>query len=128
MSELKKGGWKDSNWYVSFTGFWNEYKKHKVGLLGIVVLLLFIGMAVFAPWLATHDPSPTNKVAPSFLAPSWMAFFDPEGVGLMLPAGGTGATGVSPNCSEAASASRLFKERSRPSTSRALDPVGEWSC
>ncbi|MHA1575940.1 MAG: ABC transporter permease, partial [Candidatus Thorarchaeota archaeon] len=80
MSEIKKGDWKDSNWYVSFTGFWNEYKKHKIGLLGIVVLLLFIGMAFGAPWLATHDPSPTNKVAPSFLAPSWMSIFDPEGV------------------------------------------------
>jgi len=80
MSEPQKSAWKDSNWYVSFTGFWNEYKKHKVGILGIVVLIMFVGMAVGAPWLATHDPAPTIKVAPSFLAPSWMAFFDPEGV------------------------------------------------
>ncbi|TFF93922.1 ABC transporter permease [Candidatus Thorarchaeota archaeon] len=37
-------------------------------------------MAFGAPWLATHDPSPSNKVAPAFLAPGWMQVFDPTGV------------------------------------------------
>lgn len=62
------------------SGFWKEYKKHKIGILGLIVLALYVGMAVFAPSLATHDPSPNNKVAPSYLAPGWMSFFDPEGV------------------------------------------------
>ncbi|MFW9920669.1 MAG: ABC transporter permease [Candidatus Thorarchaeota archaeon] len=80
MSDDHKGGWKDSNWYVNFSGFWREYRKHKIGILGLVVLVFYVGMAIGAPALATHDPSPNAKVAPSFLAPNWMSVFDPTGV------------------------------------------------
>ncbi|MCK5264798.1 MAG: ABC transporter permease [Candidatus Thorarchaeota archaeon] len=79
MSESRKG-WKDSNWYVSITGFWREYRKHRIGLIGIFVMLIFFGMAIFAPVLATHDPTPLVKVAPEYLAPSWLSMFDPDGV------------------------------------------------
>jgi len=37
-------------------------------------------MAIFAPQLATHDPTPQAKVAPTYLAPSWLSVFDPQGV------------------------------------------------
>jgi len=80
LSDEHKGGWKDSNWYVNFTGFWREYRKHRIGILGLIVLFFYVGMAFGAPLLATHDPSPGAKVAPTFLAPSWMSFFDPTGV------------------------------------------------
>ena len=81
MSESgKKGDWRDSNWYVSITGFWREFRKHRIGILGIILLVLFVGMAIFAPVLATHSPRPNDKIAPGFLAPSWMNFFDPTGV------------------------------------------------
>ena len=78
--EPKKKDWRDSNWYVSITSFLKEYRRHRIGIVGILLLLLFAGMAIAAPWLATHDPTPTNKVAPSFLAPQWMSVFDPGGV------------------------------------------------
>ena len=83
----KKGTWKDSNWYVSLSGFWREYKRHKIGILGVIVISLFIGMALAAPLLATADPAPSNKVAPPFLAPGWMQVFDPGSVqnGQYLP-------------------------------------------
>lgn len=80
MSEPEKRNWRDSNWYVSITGFWREYKKHRIGILGVAVLGLFIFMAVGAPFIATHDPSPTNRLAPRFAAPQWMSVFDPGGV------------------------------------------------
>ncbi len=80
LSKEAKTDWKDSNWYIGITSLWGEFSKHKIGVLGIVILLLYTGMAITAPALATHDPSPTNKVAPSFLAPSWMSVFDPTGV------------------------------------------------
>ena len=76
----KSAGWKDSNWYVSLSGFWRQYKKHRIGILGIILLALYVGMAVGAPWIATHDPSPTAKVAPNYLAPQWVSVFNPEGV------------------------------------------------
>ncbi len=79
--EKQEARWKDSNWYVSISGFWGEYKKHRIGIIGIVVLILYFGIAIFAPVVAQGvDPSPTNKVAPPFLAPSWMSVFDAEGV------------------------------------------------
>ncbi len=79
MSESQKG-WKDSNWYVSIDSFWSEYRKHRIGLLGILLMALFFSMALFAPVLATHDPTPQAKVAPTYLAPSWLSVFDPTGV------------------------------------------------
>ena len=72
--------WRDSNWYISLTGFWREFVKHKIGVIGLSVLVVYVCVAVFAPYLVQYDPSPSNKVAPSFLAPSWMQVFDPEGV------------------------------------------------
>jgi peptide/nickel transport system permease protein len=50
-------------------------------------MFVFVGMAVFAPYLVTYDPTPTSIVAPSFLQPSWMAIFNPNGVlsGEILP-------------------------------------------
>ncbi|MHA1615507.1 MAG: ABC transporter permease [Candidatus Thorarchaeota archaeon] len=79
MSGSQKG-WKDSNWYVSITGFWKEYRKHRIGLIGLFIMAIFFGMAIFAPQLATHDPTPQAKVAPTYLAPSWLSVFDPSGV------------------------------------------------
>ncbi|RLI49191.1 MAG: hypothetical protein DRO73_07070 [Candidatus Thorarchaeota archaeon] len=84
---IEKGSWKDSNWYVSLSGFWREYRRHRIGVAGILVILLFFGMAIFAPLLATYDPSPNNKIAPPFLAPAWTQVFDPGSVenGQYLP-------------------------------------------
>ena len=44
-------------------------------------------MAVFADGLITYSPSPTAKVAPTYLMPSWLSVFDPYGVitGEVLP-------------------------------------------
>ncbi|MGY5858766.1 MAG: ABC transporter permease [Candidatus Thorarchaeota archaeon] len=77
---MSEKNWKDSNWYVSITGFWKEFRKHRIGLLGIFLMSLFVGMAIFAPALATHDPTPQSKVAPEYLAPAWLSVFDPTGV------------------------------------------------
>ena len=79
MSKTHKG-WRDSNWYHGLSNFFREYRKHKIGVVGLGILLIFIGMAVFAPFLGTGNPNPLKAVAPSYLAPSWMSVFDPEGV------------------------------------------------
>jgi peptide/nickel transport system permease protein len=79
LSDSKKG-WKDSNWYVSITGFWREYRKHKIGIVGLALILIFVGMAVFADGLITYSPNPQAKVAPTYLMPSWLSVFDPNGV------------------------------------------------
>jgi ABC-type dipeptide/oligopeptide/nickel transport system permease subunit len=51
-----------------------------MGVLGLISLGLFVFMAVGAPWIATHDPSPIARAAPRFAAPQWMSVFDPTGV------------------------------------------------
>lgn len=79
MSEPEKN-WKDSNWYVSITNFWSQYRKHRMGLIGLTLIIIFTGMAIFAPFLVTHSPNPQDKVAPTYLAPSWMAVFDKHAV------------------------------------------------
>ncbi|MFO7835408.1 MAG: ABC transporter permease [Candidatus Thorarchaeota archaeon] len=61
-------------------GFWKEFRRHKIGFVGLAILVFYVGMAFSAPYLATHDPKINNKVAPTFRAPSWASVFDPEGV------------------------------------------------
>jgi ABC-type dipeptide/oligopeptide/nickel transport system permease subunit len=39
-----------------FRGFWSEYKQSKRGLLGILIIVLFGLVAVFAPLLSPYDP------------------------------------------------------------------------
>jgi peptide/nickel transport system permease protein len=38
---------------------WRRFLRHHLALLGALIVLLLVGMAVLAPWLAPHDP---NKV------------------------------------------------------------------
>lgn len=45
-----------------FRGFWNEYKRSKRGLLGITILIFYIGLALLAPVIAPYEPyAPTLK-------------------------------------------------------------------
>jgi len=37
--------------------FWFRFRRHKVALVGLIILLLFIFGAVFAPWISVHDPN-----------------------------------------------------------------------
>ena len=54
-------------------GFWEEFSHNKIGLFGLLLLLMFIGMAVFAPWLTPYDPLSNPRVAESFAMPQWVA-------------------------------------------------------
>ncbi len=70
----------DNKWSIAFVTFGRNYSKHKIGLIGLAILFTYLGMAIFSPYLVQYDPSPYNKVAPAFLAPSWMSIFDPQGI------------------------------------------------
>jgi len=56
-------------------GFWEEFSHNRIGFLGLVLLLIFVVMAVFAPWLTPYDPVVAPRVADGFAAPSWMTIF-----------------------------------------------------
>ncbi|RLI40014.1 hypothetical protein DRO69_13505, partial [Candidatus Bathyarchaeota archaeon] len=42
--------------FKRFKGFWNEFKRSKRGLIGLIIIIFFTLLAIFAPALATHKP------------------------------------------------------------------------
>ena len=49
---------------------WKEFKGNRAGTIGLVVLVAFFVMAVFAPWLATHE-DPNNFYKWVEVNPRW---------------------------------------------------------
>ena len=39
---------------------WREFRKNRPALVGAVVVLILIGVALAAPWIAPHDPAQIN--------------------------------------------------------------------
>jgi ABC-type dipeptide/oligopeptide/nickel transport system permease subunit len=56
-------------------GFWEEFSHNRIGFFGLVLLLVFVGMAVFAPWLTPYDPITESRVADGYAMPEWMMIF-----------------------------------------------------
>ena len=57
-------------WRRNLNEFFSELKQHPIALLGGVVVVLFILMAIFAPYLSPHNPmvgSLRNRLEP----PMW---------------------------------------------------------
>lgn len=55
---------------LSVNRFWRAFFRHKLGLLGLIILVIFGLAAVFAPWVAPYDPL-TQRIATARLeAPS----------------------------------------------------------
>ncbi len=40
-----------------FREFWFFFRQNRGAVIGLAIILLFIGLAVLAPWLAPHDPT-----------------------------------------------------------------------
>jgi len=47
---------------ASFRGFWRKLGRNKMGIFGLLMLLLAIAMAVFAPLIAPYDPKAPVKI------------------------------------------------------------------
>ena len=51
---------------------WKIFKANRLGLAGLVILMIFVVMAVFAPWISTvPEPNKTNHLEPSVPADGW---------------------------------------------------------
>ena len=48
-------------------GFWRQYRRHRLGVIGLCIVAVLMLVAVFAPYLAPHDPFRTSRA--SFLPP-----------------------------------------------------------
>lgn len=53
---------------MNLAELWDHLKQETMGLVGVGLLLFFIFVAVFAPWLAPYDPFETNYRADGSLA------------------------------------------------------------
>ncbi len=47
---------------TSVSGFWRSFRRNRMGVVGLIMLLLAIGMAVFAPVLAPYNPDAPVRV------------------------------------------------------------------
>lgn len=56
-------------------GFWEEFSRKKIGVVGLAVIILFVTMAIFAPWIAPYDPMKAKRVAQDFARPAWITIF-----------------------------------------------------
>lgn len=56
-------------------GFWEEYRKNRIGVAGLIVLLLYVGVAIIYPLLTPYDLSEPMSLAKKFAMPQWMTIF-----------------------------------------------------
>jgi peptide/nickel transport system permease protein len=47
--------------------FWSQFRRHRLGVAGLVIVVILMLVAVFAPYLAPHDPFRTSRA--SFMPP-----------------------------------------------------------
>lgn len=67
-------------WKRRIQGFWFEYSHNKIGILGIALLIFYITLAIFAPYIAPyseHDvrSSSATRHADTFALPEWVTIF-----------------------------------------------------
>jgi len=59
-------------WVKRIRGFWQEFGRKKIGVIGLFLLVFFVVMAVFAPWLTPYQPLSSKRVATGFAVPEWI--------------------------------------------------------
>ena len=59
-------------------GFWEEFWRNRIGRIGLAIVLLYVFVAIFAPWLTPYSPalsSQAGRLAEGFAMPAWMTIF-----------------------------------------------------
>lgn len=64
-----------ASWARSMTKFLFEYRRSRMGVAGIAIILFFSLMATFAPYLAHHDPIYDQNLASPLSVPEWARVF-----------------------------------------------------
>jgi peptide/nickel transport system permease protein len=72
-------------YYHRIRGFWREYRKSKMGITGLAIILFFIGMAILAPLIAPWPSPIIVGQAPRLAAPIWLMPLDPGGFTTVEP-------------------------------------------
>ncbi len=53
--------------------FWEQYRRKSQGMVGLGIVLVYVIIAVFAPWVAPYDPKNDLYLADASAAPAWMS-------------------------------------------------------
>lgn len=62
-------------------GFWEDFHRNRIGFAGLIILLLYLFVGIFANYIAPYDPANPPRVAGAtgvaapFAMPEWMAIF-----------------------------------------------------
>jgi ABC-type dipeptide/oligopeptide/nickel transport system permease subunit len=54
------------------SGFWQDFSHSKVGLIGLVIIILYVVIAIVGPYLTPYPAVNTPKAAASYAIPAWM--------------------------------------------------------
>jgi len=69
-------------WSRRIKGFWFEYSHNRIGLVGLLILFLFIGVAIFSPFIAPYDHKTVRLESPRqadfYAVPDWLGVIVPE--------------------------------------------------
>ena len=63
-----------------FKSFWKIFRQNKIGLVGLIILLFFVILSVFAPLFATFPPL-TTGAGEAFLNPSFKHLLGTDNLG-----------------------------------------------
>lgn len=53
--------------------FWEDYRRNRIGLLGLATVLIYIVLAIIGPWITPYEPLRDTRLAQSFAMPEWVA-------------------------------------------------------
>jgi peptide/nickel transport system permease protein len=70
---------------IRLMGFWRQYRRSKMGLAGITIILFFSGMALTAPVIIPWPVPILPGQAPPIAAPMWLLPTDPIGFTTVYP-------------------------------------------
>ncbi len=73
-SSRRQAAW--GNWYR----IWLNLRGNALGMIGLTIIAIFIGIAIFAPLLATHDPA-AQDLANRLSAPAALHWFGTDELG-----------------------------------------------
>jgi peptide/nickel transport system permease protein len=76
-------------YYHRFMGFWRQYRKSKMGIAGLAIIIFFLGMALLAPVVQPWPAPILVNQAPRLSAPTWLLPLDPFGFQAIYPINNT---------------------------------------
>ena len=55
--------------------FWDDFRRNKIGLVGLVTILLYGVVAILSPWMTQYDPLKDTGLASGYAMPEWVTVF-----------------------------------------------------